>query len=876
MKLRILCIAVLMAWPLTIGAKEYRGRELYLIGNSAASLGRAGTGAALSGPDHVFLNPASIGDVERIGLGLQYGSPPLPTGFNDVGAVFVLPSSYGVFGTTFRYLRFQDSRDIRSGQVGGFHAAREITRSLLLGCTLDVVHADGIDGHSYYAGGALGFIYKFSSTGVRHGFCLKEPRLGLAVDFGYPFGKNPSYVDSNRITIGYGFMFFTMKHADISWFNDFTVLNYRAFPVKFGIEATFAKIVTARGGYIVPHAYNDGCFTTGIGLTLDTEYFNGSLNYSINFYPSLKLAHYFGLTCQIGSVDYDPPHTSLRPDHEYLSPNRDGSKDYTIFTLTVSDRSRIKGWRLTITDGAGRQVKDFAISERDSIDQLTAEEFFRRLVKKRESIVVPEKIVWDGTDGKGVTVPDGRYSYSFIAWDERNNIAVAKTGEIVVDTIPPEVSIDKVDALFSPNGDGRKDFFVVSQRVKSDPDDRWRAGFADRNGTVVKRYEWQGNGVPAKLMWDGKDDSGVDLPEGLYDYFIECEDRAGNKARAEIREISLTRRYETVDITLSAEYLSRARGGTVNFFPALSSLNGLTGWRIAICDAKGNVKRELRGERFEKMVTFDGTSQDGGQLDDGIYTVFYTAYYASGNEPVSFGKRLIIDNTPPKLSVSHSPRLFSPDGDRENDLLKIELSAKDLSGIRKWSVVVYNSAWEVFKLFAGGSQMPAEILWDGIGSNMDVVESAAEYFIVLQAEDMAGNEAVSKPDTLETDVLVLVTERGLKMRISTIEFAFGSDEIRYKGRLILDRVARILNKYQSYDVLIEGHTDDIGEEEYNLELSERRARAVNDYLLKRGIRADRLRFVGMGETMPLYPNDTDEHRRRNRRVEFLLIKGNAE
>ncbi len=222
--------------------------------------------------------------------------------------------------------------------------------------------------------------------------------------------------------------------------------------------------------------------------------------------------------------------------------------------------------------------------------------------------------------------------------------------------------------------------------------------------------------------------------------------------------------------------------------------------------------------------------------------------------------------------MSHSPSLFSPDGDRENDLLKIEPRAKDSTGIKNWRIVVYDSSGEPFKAFSGNGTVPGEILWDGLGDNLDIVESAADYTIVLEATDMAGNRGISSPDRLEVDVLVLVTERGMKIRISNIEFPFGSNEIKYKGRVVLDRVFQILQKYESYDVLIEGHTDDIGKEEYNLELSERRAKAVNDYLLGRGIPADRLKYVGMGETVLLYPNDSDEHRRRNRRVEFMLIK----
>jgi outer membrane protein OmpA-like peptidoglycan-associated protein len=73
-------------------------------------------------------------------------------------------------------------------------------------------------------------------------------------------------------------------------------------------------------------------------------------------------------------------------------------------------------------------------------------------------------------------------------------------------------------------------------------------------------------------------------------------------------------------------------------------------------------------------------------------------------------------------------------------------------------------------------------------------------------------------------------------------------------------------------VIIEGHTDDTGNEEHNLELSENRAKSVMNYLAGRGIPVKRLSFLGMGETTPLYPNTSDENRRRNRRVDFLLLK----
>ncbi len=681
----------------------------------------------------------------------------------------------------------------------------------------------------------------------------------------------------NDVTLGYTFKFFSIPHFSIAWYNDFTVLNYREFPVKFGLESVIYDIVVVRGGFVVPHAYNEGTFTTGIGVRLNTDSFTGSLNYSINFYPGITMTHYLGVNVEIGRLDREPPETAIRPDKEQISPNHDGLKDYVLFHLTVNDWSRIKGWKLQVLDAGGQMVKDYSISERDLSDRLTAQEFFKRLFQKRESMVVPEKVIWDGTDMKGKNVPDGVYSFTFNAWDARDNIAASKSGTVVIDTTPPEILLDGSEDLFSPNGDGRKDAYVIGQRIKCSQDDEWTAGFRDPAGNTVKKFNWAGPAVPPRVVWNGKDDSGADAPEGLYTYFITCTDKAGNSAHAEIREITLTRKYEIADITLSGEFFSFARDKSLNLFPALSSAYGLTEWKVVIQNQKLKILKEITGaEQVPRMIPYDCLDSDGSRLADGVYYASLAASYKSGNAPESFKKMFVIDSTPPRLAVSHSPGLFSPDGDRENDMLKIQAKVRDDTAIQTWRITIYASSGEVFKTFSGKGPVPEEIMWDGLGDNLDIVESAADYKIVLEATDAAGNSGSSDPDRLEVDVLVLVTERGLKIRISNIEFPFGTDEIKYRGRLILDRVFQILQKYENYDVLIEGHTDDIGKEEYNLELSERRAKAVNDFLAGRGIRIDRLSFVGMGETVPLYPNINDENRRRNRRVEFMLIKKERE
>jgi OOP family OmpA-OmpF porin len=100
----------------------------------------------------------------------------------------------------------------------------------------------------------------------------------------------------------------------------------------------------------------------------------------------------------------------------------------------------------------------------------------------------------------------------------------------------------------------------------------------------------------------------------------------------------------------------------------------------------------------------------------------------------------------------------------------------------------------------------------------------------------------------------------------TVLFDFDKSELRPESITELERVVKFMNDVPFATALIEGHTDSIGTEAYNLALSDRRAKAVFDYLTSRGVNPDRLKSKGFGESQPVAPNDTAEGRQLNRRV----------
>src|SRR5215813_6822100 len=114
------------------------------------------------------------------------------------------------------------------------------------------------------------------------------------------------------------------------------------------------------------------------------------------------------------------------------------------------------------------------------------------------------------------------------------------------------------------------------------------------------------------------------------------------------------------------------------------------------------------------------------------------------------------------------------------------------------------------------------------------------------------------------------TARGLIASMSDVLFKTGSYELLGGARERLAKVSGIVVAHPGLHLEVEGHTDSVGGDEYNQQLSERRAGAVRDYLVGQGIPADAIVSRGLGKTQPVASNDTPEGRQQNRRVELVL------
>ncbi len=139
---------------------------------------------------------------------------------------------------------------------------------------------------------------------------------------------------------------------------------------------------------------------------------------------------------------------------------------------------------------------------------------------------------------------------------------------------------------------------------------------------------------------------------------------------------------------------------------------------------------------------------------------------------------------------------------------------------------------------------------------------------------MIGHQMDQQARELEQSIPGATVERvgeGIQVTFASgLLFDFDSDVVRGNARANLDELARSLTKYPNSDLLIVGHTDDVGTERYNQGLSERRASSAARYLSTQGVARPRIGTRGLGETEPVATNETDEGRQKNRRIEVAI------
>ena len=157
------------------------------------------------------------------------------------------------------------------------------------------------------------------------------------------------------------------------------------------------------------------------------------------------------------------------------------------------------------------------------------------------------------------------------------------------------------------------------------------------------------------------------------------------------------------------------------------------------------------------------------------------------------------------------------------------------------------------------------------------VDDDEDIMVTVKSKDYAFNSRYISSENISSapqnfNFEMQSIEEDKAFRINNIFFDSDAFELNDQAKIILNSFIDFMDFNSTIEVAIHGHTDDVGDELSNLELSAKRAKQVHDYLTAGGVSVDRLSYKGHGESKALVPNNSDENRAVNRRTEFYVMK----
>lgn len=575
-----------------------------------------------------------------------------------------------------------------------------------------------------------------------------------------------------------------------------------------------------------------------------------------------------------------------------FSPNGDKVKDTTTFNINVSKKHH-KVFK-------GAEISIYFEDNKSPVWQNNFKTY-------------QQKITWNGRDKKNKKLKDGKYFYSVLATFKTEEIFQTKKKEIYIDTIAPQIQLALKDKIFSPNGDNRKDSIMINQKKESNfltELDQFKMQIANEKGIVQRIAEWKGDQFPQQYVWQGDNLVNEIVPNGKYFYQILAQDQAGNRLEKEINNITVVNDFEEMTLTLSQNLITRNSTPfkdyhSIKITPNFSRKDFLQ--KIIYQLPHQEEWQEINNNKKIILSQKDLKSYSKNELK-----INAKAYFSSGNLITATSEEITIDDIAPQIQVKTYPRYFSPDNDGKNETLQLYANLKDNSTIQKVDGILYRkiefdskgnkfeqtlnnyqkNKIDVFKNFDWQNKTKIKDLWNGVSEGGQLVESANDYILFVVAVDKVGNQTITSSDVTVDVFIKKLPDGRLKIVINNINFAYNSASMIGSYVNVLDRIAHILRKFPNYRIEIIGHTDSIGSDNYNNNLSKKRAKSVYDYLVATSISEERLSYDGMGKRELLIENESElekeiddpvkrenkiaENYRRNRRVEFYLIKNEEE
>jgi flagellar hook assembly protein FlgD len=759
------------------------------------------------------LNPAQGGEAQRIifdigYLGLVGLGNDAEKGFGtaaEVGGLF--PTRYGVFGGTVRFIQspFDVSFPVRTFISGNLTAAKEIYPRMSLGAGLNFgVGSDWL----WMLSGDLGFHYNIGNLGPLHNFTwgvvLGNMGRSWAPTWFSPMG-GVSF-DALRIQGNNGKKDpFVLNFAADIGVPSVVYISQTSFIFKLGLKIKIAELINISaswpgGSGLNARELRDGgkdMFTVLPSVGLGVNFMlpskgqriaggrlpsDGDLSIDTAYKPLYGelTALGAGATWTVGIADKRPPVIRITyPDAAdpgypvFFSPNNDGKADYLEFPLSITDDRYVHNWVWELRDEEGNVVRTYRNKELRPETQ-GMRNFFSRLFAVKTQVEVPPTLRWDGIGDSGELLPDGRYFFTIAAADDLGNEGATTVYEAALKNAPPEIAIESMDdaaRVFSPGGGGSKNSLTIRQRGSAE--DSWESGIYTVSGEKIRSFAAE-SGSPGSRVWDGKDDSGAIVNDGVYVYRIEATDRAQNFAAASMENIIVNTIRPTVTVVVVDPWFSPNGDGikdTLAMNLTVPVKEEVVGWNVQVRDGQNNTVRTIRGgagagasaaaatAAVPDLLAFDGKNDAGATLAEGQYSGMLSVNYLNGYTAGALSPPFNLKVTAPTAQISSEFTAFSPNyGGVQSEMIIRQQGSREQTWTGEIRRAAGTSSEAPVRNFRFSGTPPAELRWDGHGES-GTFASDGEYTYQLTATDQAGNTGRSnvlrfRMSTVDTPVMI--------------------------------------------------------------------------------------------------------------------------
>lgn len=436
----------------------------------------------------------------------------------------------------------------------------------------------------------------------------------------------------------------------------------------------------------------------------------------------------------------------------------------------------IKSWTFTVYNSSGQKVS--SESRVETRDRGFFGELFN--IGPRPQVDIPQELTWDGAYHRpgqpedGQLVPDGNYTYQISILDSAGGHTQTPPFNVTVKNSPVTVSFVRFSTtVFSPLG-ARK---TVTVEQAGSREYRWVGRFLDASGRPVWTKTWSNPAdnqnldlSPPTFAWDGRDDLGQVVPDGLYHYELRGTNRAGaNTLWSAPTTVEVSERAGSVQLAATVPRFSPLAVGqprTLGLVPSLGSTEGVVRWTIRVTDAThpDQVRWVRRGTPpLPDKIEFAGQTSDGLDLPEGTYQATFSASYDNGNSTESSPVTFDILRRAPRAQVSASAAVFGGSG-RAGVTLEFTGDPGP-----SWTLTVANRQSAVVRTYSLGSTGTGSVEFQGLdeagkalpdGSYAITVTGTNEVGIPGAAQTSVTKDSRPMPLALEVSSPVLVPGQG--------------------------------------------------------------------------------------------------------------------